>query len=139
MSSDRSSAWESAGHDAAEMSFASESTKVGGDGSRLPRGAAAHALVRSLVLGPPNEREEAKHDFIQRSHVQRLYKAWMEEIIGTLSDYFWVFCHSGNTYWRLENLEQDKVEAPKVPGGMTGGVEFEAMGGLAICQMALWP
>lgn len=39
-----------------------------------------------------------------------------------------IFCHSGNTFWRLENIEQDKLEEPKVPGGMTGGVEFEAMG-----------
>lgn len=45
-----------------------------------------------------------------------------------VANIFRIFCHSNNTYWRLENLEEDKVEEPKVPGGMTGGVEYEAMG-----------
>lgn len=29
--------------------------------------------------------------------------------------------------WRLEEINEEEVEAPKVPGGMTGGVENEAM------------
>ena len=43
-------------------------------------------------------------------------------------DYFWVFCHPQNSIWHLELTDQAKVERPKAPGGMTGGVEFEAMG-----------
>jgi hypothetical protein len=121
-----SSTWESAGFDT-DFSFISGSTKLSCTAKSTSRGS-AHGLVRSLLLGPPNEKEEAKHDFIRLSHGKRPYKLWMEEIIGVLSDYFWIFCHAGNTYWRLQNIEQDKVEEPKVPGGMTGGVEFEAMG-----------
>jgi len=49
----------------------------------------AHALVRSLVIGPPNEKEEARPDFIKQAHRKRSFKVWMDEMIRTLSDYFW--------------------------------------------------
>jgi hypothetical protein len=39
-----------------------------------------------------------------------------------------VFCHPNNTVWELGIVDEKKVEAPVAPGGMTGGVEFEAMG-----------
>lgn len=123
--SEGSSTWESTGFDV-DFSFISGSTKISHD--HKPSSGSAHLYVQSLLIGPPNEKEEAKHDFIQRSHTKRVYKLWMDEIIGLLSDYFWIFCHSSNTYWRLQNIEQEKLEEPKVPGGMTGGVEFEAMG-----------
>lgn len=42
-------------------------------------------------------------------------------------DYFWVFCHPTNTIWDLAQTDEERVEKPRAPGGMTGGVEFEAM------------
>lgn len=42
-------------------------------------------------------------------------------------DYFWVFCHPNNTIWVLKETDEVRVEKPRAPGGMTGGVEFEAM------------
>jgi hypothetical protein len=38
-----------------------------------------------------------------------------------------IFCHSQNLFWSLEQINPNEIEAPKVPSGMTGGVEFEAM------------
>lgn len=38
-----------------------------------------------------------------------------------------MFCHANNLFWTLEQIDADAVEAPKVPSGMTGGVEYEAM------------
>lgn len=38
-----------------------------------------------------------------------------------------IFCHSQNLYWTFEQLDVEAIETPKVPSGMTGGVEFEAM------------
>lgn len=38
-----------------------------------------------------------------------------------------IFCHSQNIFWSLEQINPTQIEAPKVPSGMTGGVEYEAM------------
>ncbi|KAI5481888.1 hypothetical protein MNV49_000165 [Pseudohyphozyma bogoriensis] len=89
--------------------------------------ARAHELVWSLMLGPPNEKEEAKVDFIQEAHRPRIFKTWVTEIQDCVRDYFWIFCHAQNIFWCYERLNPEQIEAPKVPGGMTGGVEFEAM------------
>ncbi|GAA5875319.1 hypothetical protein JCM8547_003203 [Rhodosporidiobolus lusitaniae] len=87
----------------------------------------ARRLVLSLVEGPPNEKEDAKVDFIQQTHRPRVYKTWVTEISDCVRDYFWVFCHANNLFWTLEQIDADAIEAPKVPSGMTGGVEYEAM------------
>ncbi|BGP33256.1 hypothetical protein JCM10296v2_005050 [Rhodotorula toruloides] len=87
----------------------------------------AHRFVVSLMEGPPNEAEESKVDFIQAAHKPRIFKAWVKEIADCVRDYFWVFCHSNNLFWTLEQIDADAIEAPKVPSGMTGGVEYEAM------------
>ncbi|BGP25721.1 GTPase binding protein Rid1 [Rhodotorula toruloides] len=87
----------------------------------------AHRFVMSLMEGPPNEAEEAKVEFIQAAHKPRIFKAWVKEIADCVRDYFWVFCHSNNLFWTLEQIDADAIEAPKVPSGMTGGVEYEAM------------
>lgn len=71
--------------------------------------------------------EEAKVDFITASHASRPFKTFVSELLNINRDYFWVFCHS-NRFWALQEINVDQVECPKVPGGMTGGVEFEAMG-----------
>ncbi|GAA5872921.1 hypothetical protein JCM3774_004877 [Rhodotorula dairenensis] len=87
----------------------------------------AHRFVVSLMRGPPDEDEEAKVDFMKRAHRERVYKVWVKEIADCVRDYFWVFCHANNLFWTLEQIDAEAVEAPKVPSGMTGGVEYEAM------------
>ncbi|ORY84625.1 hypothetical protein BCR35DRAFT_302919 [Leucosporidium creatinivorum] len=86
-----------------------------------------HRFVYSLMQGPPNEKEEAKLDFIQQTHQERAFKVWVTELSDCVRDYFWIFCHSQNLFWSLEQIDQSQIEAPKVPSGMTGGVEYEAM------------
>ncbi|GAA5929946.1 uncharacterized protein JCM15063_004674 [Sporobolomyces koalae] len=86
-----------------------------------------HRFLISLMEGPPDEKEEAKVDFIKQSHRPRIFKTWVTEIADCVRDYFWIFCHSQNLFWTFEQLDVDAIEAPKVPSGMTGGVEYEAM------------
>lgn len=48
-----------------------------------------HRFVYSLMLGPPNEKEEAKVDFIQQAHHPRPFKIWVTELSDCVRDYFW--------------------------------------------------
>ena len=50
---------------------------------------ATHRFVVSLMEGPPDEKEEAKVDFIKQSHRPRVFKAWVTEIADCVRDYFW--------------------------------------------------
>lgn len=95
--SDGSSTWESAGFNE-DYSFASGSThpanrarQLTSDSASLKQSNAslAYPLVRSLVIGPPNEKEEAQVYFIKSTRKIRVFKLWMDEVIGVLSDYFW--------------------------------------------------
>jgi hypothetical protein len=88
---------------------------------------AIHQLVRSLMLGPPNEKEEALHEFVRESHTPRPFKRWIAELTGVLSDCFWIFCHSSNVIRDFTKLDLGKMTALRVPAGHTGGVEFEFM------------
>ncbi|KZP00382.1 hypothetical protein CALVIDRAFT_475841 [Calocera viscosa TUFC12733] len=93
------------------------------------------SLLRSLLLTKPPPRAEAQlfappleeHEFIATLHTPRIYKAYLAELSDVCRDYFWVFCHPGNAIWQLEEVDESTVERPRAPGGMTGGVEFEAM------------
>lgn len=91
------------------------------------------SFVRSLLLTkapPAAEAPEAPvtpHEFIESLHVQRIYKTYLQELSDICRDYFWVFCHPNNTIWSLPDTDEGRVEKPRAPGGMTGGVEFEAM------------
>jgi hypothetical protein len=76
------------------------------------------------------------HEFIESLHVPRIYKTYLQELSDVCRDYFWVFCHPGNTVWNLPDVDEGRVERPRAPGGMTGGVEFEAMGYL-VCVLLL--
>lgn len=92
------------------------------------------SLIRALLLTPappPTESPAAPvspHAFIESLHRPRIYKSYLQELSDVCRDYFWVFCHPNNTIWNLSEVDEGKVEKPKAPGGMTGGVEFEAMG-----------
>jgi hypothetical protein len=90
-------------------------------------------LMRALLLTPaplPSECPSAPispHAFIESLRTPRIYKTYLQELSDVCRDYFWVFCHPGNTIWPLAKVDEAKVERPRAPGGMTGGVEFEAM------------
>jgi len=91
------------------------------------------SLIRALLLTPappPTESPASPvspHAFIESLHRPRIYKSYLQELSDVCRDYFWVFCHPNNTIWNLSEVDEGKVEKPKAPGGMTGGVEFEAM------------
>ncbi|KAF8896485.1 armadillo-type protein [Infundibulicybe gibba] len=93
-----------------------------------------YSLIRALLLTPappPSESPAAPvspHAFIESLHRPRIYKTYLQELSDVCRDYFWVFCHPNNTIWVLSETDEGKVEKPRAPGGMTGGVEFEAMG-----------
>ncbi|KAI0052305.1 hypothetical protein FA95DRAFT_1586737 [Auriscalpium vulgare] len=92
------------------------------------------SLVRALLLTPaptPVEAPEtpvAPHAFIESLHRPRIFKAYLQELSDVCRDYFWVFCHPANPVWSLKDTDEERVERPRAPGGMTGGVEYEAMG-----------
>lgn len=101
--SDHSSAWESAGF-ADEFSFAKSledahsCTSRGKETTSLSatsadsRRTAAYNFVKSLLVGPPNEKEESQVYFMKSTRKTRLFRLWMEEVVGVLSDYFWCVC-----------------------------------------------
>jgi len=90
-------------------------------------------LIRSLLLTPAPRPAEAPevpvtpHEFIDSLHKPRVFKTYLQELSDVCRDYFWVFCHPNNTIWNLVECDETKVERPRAPGGMTGGVEAEAM------------
>ncbi|KAG6896322.1 hypothetical protein C0992_009113 [Termitomyces sp. T32_za158] len=92
------------------------------------------SLIRALLLTPaplPSESPAvpiSPHAFIESLHLPRIYKTYLQELSDICRDYFWVFCHPNNTIWVLPETDEAKVEKPRAPGGMTGGVEFEAIG-----------
>lgn len=48
-----------------------------------------HEMVLSLVMGPPNEKEEAKVDFAKGMVRPRIFKTWVGELNDTVRDFFW--------------------------------------------------
>ncbi|KAJ7261715.1 armadillo-type protein [Mycena haematopus] len=92
-----------------------------------------YALIRALLLTPAPPPSESPatpispHAFIASLHKPRIYKTYLQELSDVCRDYFWVFCHPGNAIWILGETDEGRVEKPRAPGGMTGGVEFEAM------------
>jgi len=96
----------------------------------------AHHLLRKLIVGPPDPKKANIVDFVAVTHRLRPFKTFVNEFTGVLMDYFWVFCHAENQFWDLNTLDEETIEAPKVPSGMTGGVEYEAMS-YCTCLMKL--
>lgn len=92
-----------------------------------------YSLLRSLLLTPAPRAADAPevplapHEFIDALHRPRIYKTYLRELSDICRDYFWIFCHPNNTIWLLSETDEARVEKPRAPGGMTGGVEFEAM------------
>lgn len=97
-------------------------------------------------MGPPDFKKMNKLEFGKKS---RVFKHWVGELGDLLRDYFWfvlsfsffccgvvlnprgggnrIFCHQQNQIWNYEKLDGKLIGRPKVPSGMTGGVESEAM------------
>ena len=92
------------------------------------------SLIQALLLTPAPPPSESlsspisPHAFIESLHRPRIYKTYLGEMSDVCRDYFWVFCHPNNTIWVLAETDEGCAEKPRAPGGMTGGVEFEAMG-----------
>ncbi|CDR99391.1 hypothetical protein [Sporisorium scitamineum] len=82
-----------------------------------------------LLQNPSDPAKDSMVDFMKQTHAPRPFKTYILEVSCVCRDYFWIFCHSQNFFWRFEELQDkiDSIQGPKVPGGMTGGVEFEAM------------
>ena len=98
------------------------------------------SLVQSLLLtkAPPRVEQPGvpitPHEFIESLHVPRIYKTYLQELSDICRDYFWVFCHPQNAIWSLTHTDEEKVEKPRAPGGMTGGVEYEAATYMVRCD-----
>lgn len=95
--SEGSSTWESAGF-AEEYSFVSGPNDLANTSKHKLANStlgieqssfATYLVVKSLIIGPPNEKEEAQVYFMKSTRKTRAFKLWMDEIIGVLSDYFW--------------------------------------------------
>lgn len=97
-----------------------------------------YSLLRALLLTPAPRAVEAPevplspHEFIDALHRPRIFKTYLRELSDICRDYFWIFCHPNNTIWVLSETDETRVEKPRAPGGMTGGVEFEAMSYLVL-------
>jgi hypothetical protein len=88
-------------------------------------------LLLLLLHNPISPRSLSLLPFISKSHHPRPFKTYLMEIACVVRDYFWIFCHGQNRFydWRAMGEEgRRKIDGPSVPGGMTGGVEFEAIG-----------
>ncbi|KAK0528173.1 hypothetical protein OC834_003443 [Tilletia horrida] len=94
------------------------------------------SFVLALLSNPRTPESDAMLDFISASHTPRPFKTYLLEVSGVCRDYFWIFCHAQNRFWDLSSVNVDDVESPKVPGGATGSVEFEAMAYLT-CHLRL--
>ncbi|KAF8313675.1 hypothetical protein DL93DRAFT_2058914 [Clavulina sp. PMI_390] len=93
-----------------------------------------YTLIRTMLLvAAPRPAEQDSepvqpHTFIESIRTPRIYKTYLQELSDVCRDYFWVFCHPQNTIWSLRDTDVKRVEMPRAPGGMTGGVEYEAVG-----------
>jgi hypothetical protein len=68
------------------------------------------------------------HKLINALHCLCIYKPYLQELSNICHNYFWIFCHPNNTIWVLAKTDEVHVKKPHAHGGITSGVEFEAMG-----------
>lgn len=87
-------------------------------------------LLLLLLHNPIQLRSLSMLPFISMSHQPRPFKSYLNELLSVARDYFWIFCHSGSRFWDWEGMGEagrQQRGGPSVPGGMTDGVEWEAM------------
>ena len=96
--------------------------------SAIAAGAAPGAvLALQLLHAPDTDARDACVDFLQRAHTERPLRRYVAELATVQEEFFWIFCHEDNQVWDWDTLDARAAAAPRVPGGMTGGVEWEAM------------
>ena len=86
------------------------------------------AILAAMLLhtpSPPSKRNTV--DFLQNVHEHRPLRCYVEELHRVCHDFFWIFCHEHNQVWDWDNMDQRAAFAPRVPSGMTGSVEWEAI------------
>lgn len=66
-------------------------------------------------------------EFMLDARKERPWRKVIAEMAQLEGDYFWVFGHQNNGYWKLDLINEAAIQKERVPGGMTGGVEYEAM------------
>ncbi|TIA98696.1 hypothetical protein E3P89_02456 [Wallemia ichthyophaga] len=103
-------------------------------------------MVRQLIHNPINQALESQHEFIKIAKRPRVYKLFLSEMYEVQRDFFWFvffnlstytnsnddrcFGHKNNGIWYYPSVDMRQVERLRfrVPGGMTAGVEYEAIG-----------
>lgn len=86
------------------------------------------AILAAMLLhtpSPPSIHNTV--DFLQNVHEHRPLRCYVEEFDRVCHDFFWIFCHEHNQVWDWDNMDQRAAFAPRVPSGMTGSVEWEAI------------
>lgn len=89
----------------------------------------SHGSVLAAMLlhtpCPPSKHNTV--DFLQHVHEHRPLRCYVEELRRVCNDFFWIFCHEHNQIWDWDKIDQRAAFAPRVPSGMTGSVEWEAI------------
>ena len=84
-------------------------------------------LAAMLLHTPRPSTMENKVDFLQCAHEHRPLRKHVEELQRVCGEFFWIFCHENNAIWDWDSLDTQAAMAPRVPSGMTGSVEWEAI------------
>lgn len=100
----------------------------------VPCVAAAHAndvhtgavLVTMLLHTPRPADYDAKVDFLQRPNEHQPLRKYIHLLQQLCSDFFWIFCHKENRVLNWYKLDTKSINAPQVPSGITGSVEWDA-------------
>ncbi|WFC99449.1 hypothetical protein MYAM1_002193 [Malassezia yamatoensis] len=85
-----------------------------------PRGV---PLVLNLLYAKPAENNQVP--FLPRK--QRPLKPYMKELQTITTEFFWIFCHEENVIQSYSKIDIQAATRPRVPSGMTGSVESEAI------------
>ncbi|WFD33115.1 hypothetical protein MSPP1_004172 [Malassezia sp. CBS 17886] len=86
------------------------------------------ALFALLLLHvPPREEDAAKVPFLQALHMRPPLRPYVAELQTVCNEFFWIFCHADSPLPDWATLDVRAATAPRVPCGMTGSVEYEAM------------
>lgn len=85
------------------------------------------AFVAMLLHTPKALAQHDTVDFLQCAHSHRALRKYVDEYQRVCNEFFWIFCHEQNAVWDWQTLDLHTVHAPRVPSGVTGSVEWEAI------------
>ncbi|WFD43536.1 hypothetical protein MPSI1_002198 [Malassezia psittaci] len=80
-------------------------------------------LILNLLYAKPTESNQVP--FLPRK--QRPLKPYMKELQTITTEFFWIFCHEENVIQSYNEIDIQAATRPRVPSGMTGSVESEAI------------